>query len=104
MHGCIKGTACGLNPIGYSPTHSMRADKCILRAQCEGYICLPECVNFGNIDLDKGAKVVPTLPSLGNANVFYAGYVVQKAVMGRQCGLHASTANLMNTDHYMTTR
>ena len=65
MCGPIKG---GLNPIdpggkgGYGPAHSTRADRCIPRAKTEEYICLPECVDFGNVDLSKGTEVVPTLP------------------------------------------
>ena len=62
MRGCIKGTACGLNPGRYGPAHSTRANKCIPRAQPKGYICLPECVDFGNVDLGKEAEVTPTLP------------------------------------------
>ena len=46
-----------LNPIDpgvYGPACSMRADKCIPREKPEGYISLPECVDFGNVDLSKG--------------------------------------------------
>ena len=63
MRGWIKGAARGLNPIEpgwYGPARSMRADKCILRAKPKRYICLPECVNFGNVDLSKGAEITPT--------------------------------------------
>ena len=63
MRGPIKGTALGLNPIDpgvYGPACSTRADKCIPRAKPEGYICLPECVDFGNVDL-YGAPFVTKL-------------------------------------------
>ena len=64
MRGLIKGAAWGLNPIdprGYGPTCSMRADKCIPRALPSRYICFPEYIDFGNVDLSKGDEVAPTL-------------------------------------------
>ena len=71
MHGCIKGAACGLNPgrYMYDPARSTRADKRIPRAHPKGYICLPESVDLGNVDLGKGAEVTPTLPPLARRSI-----------------------------------
>ena len=71
----IRGTARGLNPIDprvYGPACSTRADKCIPRAKPEGYICLPECVDFDNVDLSKAAESRPPY-RLSSTNFFYAG-------------------------------
>ena len=55
----------GLNPIdsgGYGSACSTRADKCIESAKPKIYICLSECVGFGNVDLSRGRRIAPTLP------------------------------------------
>ena len=87
MCGPIKGAARGLNPIDpgvYGPA-------CSTRAKPEGYICLPECVDFGNVDLSKAANCAhPT--SLQYKYLLCR--VVQKAAMGQQRGLHASDRSL----------
>ena len=98
MRGPIKGAAQDLNPIdpgGYGPACSTRADKCIPRAKPKGYICLPSASTFALSTMTKGGEWRP--PYLPRQYKFLLYWVVLKAAMGRH-GLHASDREY----HYKT--
>ena len=62
MYMCTCAPMCGrINDAAYST----RADKCIPRAKPKVYICLPECVDFGNVDLRNEARGIHLFARVG---------------------------------------